>query len=254
MEKRPLREVPECAEAHEHASALDLALDLDELDQSQMHELEQQLCACTGCLAGLEVLVFWLDALGHWDPRVGPEYVTRHRLMTEVLYVAERDRHGLGRIQLDETFHSWGLCRLLLDGSRQAVSMSSSYSFRLAGLAYTIAEALDGSFYSSDWVADLRAEAAAHLAVLNRQRGCGDEAGRLFRLAREYLASGTGRRELTRAIEVAESLLSSNRLLENTIPIPGSYTPSLQPTTDLPGIRRPVHRLLERCKAALVCR
>ena len=38
----------------------------------------------------------WLDALDHWDPRVGPEYVTRHHLMAELLDSDDthRQRHG----------------------------------------------------------------------------------------------------------------------------------------------------------------
>ena len=162
---------------------MSLALDLDELDETRLLEIQEQLGSCQDCLAGLEVLVYWLNALGHWDPRVGPEFVTRHRMVAELLITDGIHRQRLDQLRCDETLHSWGVCRLLLEESRQAARQSPPYSLQLAELTHAVAEELDASFYGSEWVADLRAEAAAHLAVLNRQRRQPDEAGKLFRLA-----------------------------------------------------------------------
>ena len=248
-----MREKSQLATAHAHVSPLSLALDLDELEEDRLLEIQEELSVCPSCLSGLEVLVYWLDALGHWDPRVGPEFVTRHRLMAELLHTDERDRQRLGRLRLDETYHNWGLCRLLLDTSREATPRSRSYSFHLAELTQTVAEALDASFYGSDWVADLRAETAAHLAVLNRQRRLADEAGRQFRLARECLEAGTGRAQITRIIQEAESLFSRDIAPVDAASVSRDTPQSLNLSSEGRDPRGPVHRLLESCRAAREC-
>ncbi len=253
MDKAPPRgpacEDPHPDPAHRHFSPLSLALELDELDEERFSEIELQLIECDECLGGLEELVCWLEVLDHWDPRVGPEYLTRHQLMAELLFTAGAHRERLARLGSDDTFHSWGLCRLLLEESRQ-LGLRTRPSLRIAEMTQTIAEALDPDFYGPELVADLRAEAAAHLAVLRRSRRCFEESGSLFRLAREHLAAGTGRAAVARTVKGYHSLFISDN---QRLGLPQEPWDSPDPSTlelqedDLP---RPVHELLERCTAA----
>ena len=239
------------APEHPHSSPSSLALDLDELEEDRLRELEQQLISCPECLASLEALVCWLDALDHWDPRVGPEFVVRHHLMAHLLLSDESPRRRLARLVLDDRYHSWGLCRLLLEESRQVGPHSRSHSFELAELTQAIAESLDPSFYGPDWVADLRAETAAHLAMLHRQQRRSDEAGRLFRLACTSLAAGTGRAEIARRVRDAQSLLMRDNPRRGIPMEPWPFPDSENPDPDESDLPRPVHQFLERCRAAL---
>ncbi|MCP3962400.1 MAG: hypothetical protein GY719_31550 [bacterium] len=245
-----MREVTEPATAHTCATPSSLALDMDELEEDQLREIEDRVSSCGTCLEGLEMLVYWLDALGHWDPRVGPEFLVRHHRMAKLLFFEETHRERLDRVRIHSRFQDWGLARLLIEESRRASPQPQFYSCQLAELSHTIAEVLDREFYGPQWVEDLRAEAAANLAVLERGRDRLEESSRLLGLARQCLGAGTGRAEVSRFIEDAESLFARDNLSLGALDGLAEGTESQSLSAQVANLPRPVHQLLERCRAA----
>jgi len=250
-----LRTTTNVPDAHEHILPLVLATELrDPEELGGRPAIQERIVSCPECLGQLEILVYWLDTLGHWAPAVAPEFVSRHRLFSELLYKNELHAQRLRRIRFDFAFHNWGLCRLLLDESRQAFPRSLSYSIQLAELAHAVARTLPRGFYGTRWVADLCAEAAVLLAVLERQRGRCDEATRLIRLAGECLDAGTGRIDMSLLIQVTESLLSKDKPSNDAVVASAEIATSSSPSRGKPNRPWPAHRLLERCKAAIESR
>lgn len=246
-----MTEVTDPAAGHTHFTARSLALDMDLLDEESLDEIEKRVVTCGTCFEGLETLVAWLDAVGHWDPRVGPEYVLRHWLLNELFFSSDdTHRQRLDRVRGEREFHDWGLARFLLDESRSLDSRSPTQAGHLAELTHAIVEKLDGSFYGSQLLDDLRAEAAANLAVFERRRKRLGESARLFRLADDLLETGTGRTETARLVRGHQSLLRRDshgrEIATETTEDAGSETVAVEP----PGLPRPVHRFFERCQAA----
>ena len=193
-------------EPHAHATPLSLALDLDEADEQEMEEVYDALHSCPVCLRALETLAYWLTALDHGSPRVGPEFLTRHRQLADLLGQPGSHPQCLDLARSDTIFHQWGLCRLLLEQSGRAGSCAPSYAVELGELALVIAEALDPDFYDAAWVADLRAEAALHLAILHRVQRHFEPAEALFRAALTWWETGTGRRKIPQHLKDPDSL------------------------------------------------
>ena len=99
------------------------------------------------------------------------------------------------------------------------------------------------------WPEDLWAEAASHLAMLERRRQRTEEARRLERLARECLDAGTGRPEVSRRVENSESLYPRDNLAREIVPVVWEETQIRALSSEELYLPRPAHRFLERCKA-----
>ena len=194
--------------SHVHYSALSLALDLQDSEGAGLRAVAHRTRACQTCGEALRTLDYWLSALGHHSPGVGPEFLTRHRLLVELFAPPDDPAERLIRATTDEVFHQWGLCRLLLEESREAFPAAGEFSFHLADLAWVIAGALDPHDYGPRWAADLRAEIAAHLGCLHRRRGDRRTAADHLREARRWFSQGTGRAEVSRRLRFSESLLT----------------------------------------------
>jgi tetratricopeptide (TPR) repeat protein len=128
---------------------------------------------------------------GHEDEEVGvvewreaPELLRR----LEELPLAERYL----RVEEDESLHTWGLCQLLLQRSREAISEDPGLALSRAELALSVSRHL-GDAYDPGWVLDLRARAYAALGNALRVLSelCAAEGA--FREAESCLSrSGTG--------------------------------------------------------------
>jgi tetratricopeptide (TPR) repeat protein len=92
----------------------------------------------------------------------------------------------------DSSFHTWGVCDLLINESYRAVSEDPGAALGLAELAVQVAEKLDGARYGDAFLADVQAMAWAYLGnarrVLHDLRGAEEAIHR----AEEWLAIGVG--------------------------------------------------------------
>jgi hypothetical protein len=92
----------------------------------------------------------------------------------------------------DESLHTWGLCRYILQASREALFAKPADAVDLAQLAVRLSNHLDDT-YHPDWVLDLQALAYAQLGNARRALGELNAAEHAFLRAEECLEdSGTG--------------------------------------------------------------
>src|SRR5882757_7322469 len=92
--------------------------------------------------------------VGHWDAEIA---VTEGLRAPELwARLAERPyAEQLREVEEDEDLHAWGLCRLLLEKSREATFSDPSRGVDLANLALRVVRHL-GTAYDPNWVMDLR--------------------------------------------------------------------------------------------------
>lgn len=149
------------------------------------------IATCPVCRERYEQIRQLKRDAGHEDEEVGvvewreaPELLRR----LEELPLAERHL----RVEEDESLHTWGLCQLLLQRSREAISEDPGLALSRAELALSVSRHL-GDAYDPGWVLDLRARAYAALGNALRVLSelCAAEAA--FREAESCLSrSGTG--------------------------------------------------------------
>jgi hypothetical protein len=157
------------------------------------HLVEQ----CPGCRERYEEILGLQTELGHWDERV---VVMEGRQAPDLLAKLAGlpiDRQ-LALVTDDESFHTWGLCQLLLARSLEASSDDPGRALDCAELAVEISQHL-GEAYDPNWVLDLRARAWAVFG--NAQRALGElrSANTAFREAEALLGRSMTGNDLVRA-------------------------------------------------------
>jgi tetratricopeptide (TPR) repeat protein len=108
-------------------------------------------------------------AVGHWDPEIA---VTEGRQAPE-LWARLADRpyaEQLRQVEEDEDLHTWGLCQLLLEKSREATFSDPARGVDLANLALRVVRHL-GAAYDPNWVMDLQGRCFAYLGNARRVLG-----------------------------------------------------------------------------------
>jgi len=135
----------------------------DMLREVVPHHLEQ----CPACRETYRELQKIKEEVGHWDEEVAllesreaPELAIR---LEDTPDGDERD----GRVEGDDTLHTWGLCQLLLRKSLAAVREDPGRAFELANDAVRLTAHL-GEAYDPQWVLGLRARALAFRANARR--------------------------------------------------------------------------------------
>jgi tetratricopeptide (TPR) repeat protein len=162
-----------------------------EHDVVLQHIVPHLIETCPICRERYEEIRQLKREAGHEDEEVG---VVEWREAPELLQKLEElplsERHH--RVEEEESLHTWGLCQLLLQRSREAISEDPGLALSRAELALGVSRHL-GDAYDPGWVLDLRARAHAYrgnaLRVLSELQG----AETAFREAESCLSlSGTG--------------------------------------------------------------
>jgi tetratricopeptide (TPR) repeat protein len=134
-------------------------------------------------------------------------------------------------VDLQTDFHSWALCTLLIEESRERLYDNVPEAEEIAELARMIAARLDSAYYGQDLVNDLHARAWAALAEVWRVSSNLRSAEWALAKAEALIGMGTGD-ELEEAgiLEIKAALLctqqqtgESSRLLEDVISIYRRY-------------------------------
>jgi tetratricopeptide (TPR) repeat protein len=172
-----------------HLSVDDLALWLSgrmEHDAVLAKVAAHLVGCCPACRQRYREIRRLQDESGHWDEVVA---VTETRDAPELLARLEGlPYHEQVRlVEEDESFHSWGFCRLLLSRSLERVCELPLEAIDLANLAVRASTHLEES-YDPHWVFDLRAQAYAHLGNARRVLGELRSAEDAFLAAGELLA------------------------------------------------------------------
>ncbi len=150
-------------EPHEHYTPFTVSLDLGEASEREAAAIRSRFAGCQVCEAALGELDGWLEVLRHTDPRVGPEFVTRHHFLSKLLGSSETHQGRIALLERDDLFHHWGLCTLLVEESEKHRSTLPNLALNLAELAENVAAKLDPGFYGEGHVAAIRARSAARL-------------------------------------------------------------------------------------------
>jgi tetratricopeptide (TPR) repeat protein len=127
------------------------------------------LAQCPMCRERHQEILRLQREVGHWDEQVavleGQEAPDLWMQLVEHSYEEQ-----VRRADEDESFHTWGLCQLLLDKSLKAGFGDPRTAVDLANLAIKVAAHL-GDAYDPSWVLDLRARAFAYLGNARRILG-----------------------------------------------------------------------------------
>jgi tetratricopeptide (TPR) repeat protein len=129
------------------------------------HLLEE----CPVCRERHEEILRIQQEVGHWDPEIsvieGQQAGELWSRLSELSYPEQ-----IREIDADEELHTWGLCQLLLQKSREATFSDPAKGVELANLALRIVRHL-GKAYDPNWVMDLRARCFAYLGNARRVLG-----------------------------------------------------------------------------------
>jgi tetratricopeptide (TPR) repeat protein len=175
------------------------------------HHLEQ----CPTCRDTYRELQKIKEEVGHWDEEVAllesreaPELAARLESTPDD---GERD----GRVEGDDSLHTWGLCQLLLRKSLAAVREDPGRAFELADDAVRLTAHL-GDVYDPQWVLGLRARALAVRANARRVLAELRSAEADFRKARICLARSAmeGSRIEAEILDLESSLRRDQRRFE----------------------------------------
>jgi tetratricopeptide (TPR) repeat protein len=127
------------------------------------------LAQCPVCRERHEEILRIQQEVGHWDPEIsvieGQQAVELWSRVSELPYPEQ-----IREIDADEELHTWGLCQLLLQKSREATFSDPGKGVELANLALRIVRHL-GKAYDPNWVMDLRARCFAYLGNARRVLG-----------------------------------------------------------------------------------
>jgi tetratricopeptide (TPR) repeat protein len=160
-------------------------------DAVLQHIVPHLVATCPVCRERYEEIRQLKREAGHEDEEVGVvEWREAPELLRRLEQLSLDERHL--RVEEDESLHTWGLCQLLLQCSREAVSEDPGLALSRAELALSVSRHL-GDAYDPGWVLDLRARAYAALGNALRVLSelCAAEAA--FREAESCLSrSGTG--------------------------------------------------------------
>jgi tetratricopeptide (TPR) repeat protein len=155
--------------------------------------------------------------VGHEDEEVGVfEWQEAPDLLRRLEELPLRDRHR--KIQMDEGFHTWGLCQLLLQRSREVISEDPALALTRAELAVEVTGQLSAA-YDPGWVLDMRARAYAHLGNARRVLGELWSAEAAFRDAETCLersATGNGWVE-AEIVDLKSSLCQDQRRFDEAL-------------------------------------
>jgi tetratricopeptide (TPR) repeat protein len=191
------------------------------LSEIAPHLLER----CPECQAKHDEIQQLLGEVGHWDEEIAvvesreaPEllaWLNQYAFEEQLQIIAKRDE-----------FHTWGLCRLLLKKSQDAVFQEPEKAIDYVELADRIADHL-GEVYDINWILDLRTQIFSHLGNARRVLGELRSADAAFRKAEVCLTRSTtgntlvladflglksslrrAQRRLDEALELADSALS----------------------------------------------
>jgi tetratricopeptide (TPR) repeat protein len=127
------------------------------------------LAHCTVCRERHEEILKIQKEVGHWDA----EIAVTEGLQAPELWARLADRpyaEQLREVEEDEELHAWGLCRLLLEKSREATFSDPARGVDLANLALCVVRHL-GEAYDPNWVMDLRGRCFAYLGNARRVLG-----------------------------------------------------------------------------------
>src|SRR6476661_5560167 len=129
------------------------------------HLLEQ----CPVCRERHEEILRIQQEVGHWDPEIsvieGQQAGELWSRLSERPYPEQ-----IREVDADEELHTWGLCQLLLQKSREATFSDPAKGVELANLSLRIVRHL-GKAYDPNWVMDLRARCFAYLGNARRVLG-----------------------------------------------------------------------------------
>jgi len=175
------------------------------------------LARCPVCRERHAEILRLQKEVGHWDPETA---VTEGRQAPELwARLAGRPyAEQLREVEESEDLHSWGLCQLLLQKSREATFSDPSRGVELANLALRIVRHL-GSAYDPNWVIDLRARCFAHLGNARRVLGELRSAEDAFVKAEDCLAQSTSGNAEVRAeiLDLKSSLRRAQRRLDEAL-------------------------------------
>jgi tetratricopeptide (TPR) repeat protein len=127
------------------------------------------LAHCPVCRERHEEILKIQKEVGHWDA----EIAFTEGLRAPELWARLADRpyaEQLREVEEDEELHAWGLCRLLLEKSREATFSDPARGVDLANLALRVVRHL-GEAYDPNWVMDLRGRCFAYLGNARRVLG-----------------------------------------------------------------------------------
>lgn len=164
-----------------------------ELDHDEvLREVVPHLIAsCPVCQSRRNEIRRLQEESGHWSEVVAA-LETREAPVLAATLDGKTHEEQMRLVTEDESLHTWGLCRYMLQASREAIFSNPAEAVDLAQLAARIADHLDDA-YHPDWVRDLRALAYAQLGNAQRVLGELKAADHAFLRADEHLeASGTG--------------------------------------------------------------
>jgi hypothetical protein len=128
---------------------------------------------CSVCHERYEQIRQLKKEAGHYDEEVGVvEWREAPELLRRLEELPTQDRYRW--VEENENLHTWGLCQLLLQRSREAISEDPGLALSRAELALGVSRHL-GDAYDPGWVLDLRARAHAYrgnaLRVLSELQG-----------------------------------------------------------------------------------
>ncbi len=126
------------------------------------------LALCPVCRERHAEILRLQKEIGHWDPEIS---VTEGRQALALWARLAGHPYAEQLQELEsEDLHTWGLCQLLLQKSREATFSDPARGVELANLALRVVRHL-GKAYDPNWVTDLRARCFAHLGNARRVLG-----------------------------------------------------------------------------------
>jgi tetratricopeptide (TPR) repeat protein len=153
----------------------------DLMDQVLAHFM----ACCPTCRRRYEEILRLQQEIEHWDERVAVfEGLQAPELVARLAGLPFDEQLAL--VADDESLHTWGVCQLLLQKSREAAFEDPARAVNFAELGLKVALNLDDA-YDPHWVLDLRAKACAHVGNARRVFGELRSADTAFRDAHEYL-------------------------------------------------------------------
>lgn len=175
------------------------------------------LAQCPVCRDRHEEILRIQQEVGHWDPEIsvieGKQAGDLWSGLSELTYPEQ-----IRQIEADEELHTWGLCQLLLQKSREATFSDPAKGVELANLALRIVRHL-GKAYDPNWVMDLRARCFAYLGNARRVLGELRSADDAFVKAESCLArSMSGNVEVqVEILDLKSSLRRAQRRLDEAL-------------------------------------
>jgi tetratricopeptide (TPR) repeat protein len=179
--------------------------------------LKHFMACCSSCRQRYEELLLLQREIEHWDERVAVFEGLQAPDLVERLAGLPFDEQ-LALVCDDESFHTWGVCQLLLQRSREAAFEDPARAVNHAELGLKVALNLDDA-YDPHWVLDLRAKASAHVGNARRVLGEMRSADTAFRDAHEYLAHSMTGNERARAevLSLESSLRREQRRFDEAL-------------------------------------